>query len=47
MAKEQVSPLIWFDNVGLGGSNVRNNLHWEMRTFGTLLNDNGHSEVQN
>lgn len=34
--------LLWFYNTGLGIANVVNAHNWKLRTFGSLLKDNGH-----
>jgi len=40
------SPLLWFYNNGLGGSDKVNSRKWSMKTFPTLLRENKHSDVR-
>lgn len=35
--------LLWFYNTGLGIANTVNSRNWKLRTFGSLLEENGHS----
>ena len=43
--EHQHNTLVWFHDVGLSGANSIGNFHWKMKTFGRILQDNGHADV--
>ena len=45
VASHSHSKNVYFFKVGLGGKDEVNRKNWQLKTFSTILEENGHSDV--